>query len=84
VIQILVLVHRTLQFLFPLFQTEADAGIRCVLLVLIFLVLSLLILLVLLFVLFAFLCSSFSRKFDEVGVLSSGQSGSTDIRVVAA
>lgn len=73
-IQILILVHRTLQFLFPLFETQPCADVRWLLFVLLFLVLSLLVLFILLLVLFALLRACVSRKLDEVGVLSRQQS----------
>jgi uncharacterized membrane protein len=68
-IQILVLVHRTLQLFFALFETESRADIRGLLFVLVVPVLSLLVLFILLLVLFALLVGV-RWKLDKVGVLS--------------
>jgi len=69
-IQILILVHRTLQLLFPLFETEPRAHVHWLLFRLLSLMLSLLVLFILLLILFALLLTCVGRKLDKVGILS--------------
>jgi hypothetical protein len=71
-IQTLVLVHRTLQLFFALFETETSTDIRRLLFVLVVPVLSLLVLFILLLVLFALLGARVRWKLDKVGILSQG------------